>query len=160
MTIEIPLSRGLVAVVDDEDAEAVLSAGKWSAAAGANTFYAARMFGRGRFVYLHSFLTGWPLTDHADRDGLNNRRGNLRRATRSQNNANSARRIGALSPYRGVTWKRQIGRWVAQIGHEGRNRYLGTFPTAELAAAAYDVAALALHGEFARLNFPTTGGAS
>jgi HNH endonuclease len=154
VVIEVPLSQGLVAVIDDDDAEAVLSVGKWSALRGANTFYGARMFGRSRFVLLHRFLTGYPLTDHADGDGLNNRRSNLRSATKSQNNANSVHRTGTTSPYRGVSWKRQIGRWVAQIGYQGGTRYLGTSTDPVVAARAYDVAALETWGEYARLNFP------
>jgi AP2 domain/HNH endonuclease len=159
MTQEIPLTRGLVAIVDDEDYEAVMAAGKWHAKPRypqIELCYAYRTFTPetgpryGRF--LHNFLMGTKGVDHRNGNGLDCRRSNLRLASSRQNSRNRGMRADNTSGYKGVSWHRLTGRWIASIKVAERRLHLGLFPTAEDAALAYNVAALEHFGEFARLN--------
>lgn len=147
--VEIPLTRGFVALVDAEDAPDVLAAGKWHVL---NDRYAMRHFPGGRATAMHTFLTGWPLVDHINGDGLDNRRANLRQATHAENMRNRRRAISNRSGYKGVYWVRDRRKWKAQIKAGGRKYELGRFSDASDAARAYNEAAVRLHGEFAALN--------
>jgi len=155
MTAEIPLTQGLVALVDDADYAAVVAAGKWHANPDKHTFYARRTFRRdgGRqMVPMHRFITGWPYVDHRNGDGLDNRRQNLRPADNSENSMNRGLAANNTSGFKGVS--RHERRWQSRIRLDGLLIHLGTFGTPEDAARAYDEAALALFGQFARPNFP------
>lgn len=172
-TRAIPLTKGRVAVVDEEDYEE-LSRWKWHVVKSRNgREYAARRAatceaGERKQITMHRQILGpppshAPLVDHKDGNGLNNRRSNLRCATSQQNNQNkSRRRSGHSSQYKGVTQNKRLGKgWSAYIadgpvGPNGRagTRFLGNFATEEEAARAYDAAALVSFDEFAALNFP------
>lgn len=150
---EIALTKGLVTVVDESDYPA-LSAHRWHALVRGNTAYAARR-GPGRtMILMHRQLTGaaqGQVVDHADRDGLNNTRANLRLCTQAENNANK-RTAGGSSTFKGVCWDRSRRQWLASIKHQGRTFFLGRYDDESLAAAAYDAAATAHFGEFALPN--------
>ena len=156
MTVEIPLTKGFVAIVDDEDAE-VITAHKWHAhvPARGRTVYAHMLrWANGRYKNesMHRLILNAPVgfeVDHINQNGLDNRRCNLRLATRAQNEANKPPR----SQYKGSYWCQQTGRWRARIRVDGHLRCLGRFDSAEEAARAYDVAAMEAFGEFAYLNF-------
>lgn len=156
---EIPLTGGFVAIVDEADYAAVMAAGPWHATPprGGRVYAQRHVRGARRqktTQKLHTFLTGWSEVDHRDRDGLNNRRSNLREATRTQNNANMRLRSDSTSGYKGVSWLTRERLWCARIHVHGRRIHLGGYHTAEDAALAYDRAAREHFGEFARVNFP------
>lgn len=104
---------------------------------------------------LQRFLTGGESddVDHANGDGLNNRRYNLRPCSRAQNQANAQRSSRNTSGYKGVSWHKGGGSWRAYIRIRGRLKSLGSFSDPVDAAKAYDTAAVAEHGIFARGNF-------
>lgn len=127
--------------------------------------YAATDFER-RLVYMHRLIANTPddrVTDHRNNDGLDNRRANLRTATRGQNNAHTGKRRTyagreSASAFKGVGWDSARGRWRAHAKIDGRNRFLGRFDSEVEAARAYDAVAVVAWGEFAFLNFPAEHG--
>ncbi len=152
MAKQIHLTQGKFAVVDDSDYE-WLSQYTWHY----NKYgYAARRLSRsegGKIMSLHRQIMGNPqghIIDHADGDGLNNQRSNLRLATKSLNAINSKRRHSAPDLPRGV--KKRGNSYGARLRVMGQEYWLGSFRTAQEAAEAYDAAAVRHFGEFARLN--------
>jgi hypothetical protein len=115
-------------------------------------FYAQR-----KYIRLHRFVLGNEKThllnvDHINNNTLDNRRSNLRVATRAQNNQNRRGFRGSVSKFKGVS--KSGNRWRAQICKDGKNHLLGIFQTEEEAARNYDFYACRYHNEFAKLNFP------
>lgn len=90
--------------------------------------------------------------DHRDGDKANDVWSNLRLATPSQNKCNQRRHCDNASGFKGVHFRKDRRKYIAQIALNGRNRHLGHFDTPELAHAAYAKAAQKLHGEFARVQ--------
>lgn len=160
MVVEIPVSGGHVAWVDEEDAPRVL-AHRWHRhppnARSRKTYAFARI--ERRTVYMHRLVLGagkGQEVDHANGDGLDNRRANLRLATRSLNEANKPKpRVASTSRFKGVHLTRS-GKWRARLMLNKKGLDLGTHASEVDAALAYDRAALATWGEFALLNFPQT----
>lgn len=160
----VPLTQGYEALVDDEDYERV-SHYRWRVLKNANRRYAIaspRINGVTKTLYLHRFImdAGTDVfVDHKDGNGLDNQKHNLRFATPQQNSRNNPGR-SITSKYKGVSWDKRRSRWKAQIGvaRGCKTMCCGRFDTEEQAARAADAAALAYHGDFARLNFPLSEG--
>lgn len=147
----VPLTRGQFSLIDAGDAPAVAGL-YWRALwnRDTRTYYAAAWQGsHRRLILLHRLLLDAPAgvqVDHANHDTLNNRRTNIRLATRSQNARNRRRRADNTSGYVAVTL--QGGRWRARVRIDGTDVSLGLFDTPEQAARTRD--------DWIRAHCPTT----
>jgi len=157
--IEIPLTQGQVAFIDDEDFELV-SRYKWYAQWHPRTksFYAySRIVNADRewsTILMHRLiLNAQPgeLVDHIFHDTLDNRKSELRLCTGSQNQHNAGKREDNTSGYKGVGFRSDRNLWRSRIVVNGKRIFLGNFGSPEEAHQAYCKAAAELHGEFARV---------
>lgn len=101
------------------------------------TGYAVR-WQHGSTAYLHRLILGLARgddreADHINRDRLDNRRANLRVASRAENGQNLPSQRGT-SRHRGVCWDATVGRWSAQAKLRGRKHHLGYFESEDEAA--------------------------
>lgn len=140
---EIPLTQGKVALVDADRYDELMQF-RWHAV-NCKVWYAAITLpklngpGRGRRVYMHQMLMGFPKckVDHRDGNTLRNLMQNLRLATNADSARNRRSNPGA-SGYLGVYWEDSSRRWVATITVDYRLIKIGRFATAEQAAKARD----------------------
>jgi hypothetical protein len=165
---EIPLTKGYVTLVDDEDAE-WMSEHCWQVSLHKGVPYAGRPAWdsterRHKRCQLHRAILArihgadaiaGKMVDHINRNPLDNRRENLRLCSRPQNQWNCGLSKRNTSGFKGLFYiNRGIKRWGAKIEFNGKKLYLGYYHTKEEAARVRDEAAKKHHGEFAVLNFP------
>ncbi len=133
--IEIPLTRGYMAIIDDEHAD-VVGGYRWRVLVQPHTCYAVarlpRLFGKQRSLYLHRLIVNagpGERVEHQDHDGLMNCRANLRIRPVG---------LGAMTPasgrpssrHEGVEWDAEAGKWSASFDdEEGRMIFIGLFDT-------------------------------
>lgn len=94
----------------------------------------------GKHVKLHHLIKGKPdkglVTDHVNRDKLDNRKSNLRFVTQKVNVRNGSVLNTNTSGHRGVTWDKRRNKWMAQSAFNGSRQYGGHYSTIEEAVAA------------------------
>jgi hypothetical protein len=168
---EISLTRGKVALIDDEDFK-YLNQWKWYAHKIGRTYYAdctQKINDHFIHVYMHRIIMkpskGMEI-DHIDHNGLNNQKSNLRFCTHSQNMKNHSQH--GLKKFVGVSCRALLQkyelkdgtikycknkpRYRARIKNNGIIYFLGSYQTEEEAAIVYNKASKKLNGEFANLN--------
>jgi hypothetical protein len=158
--IKVTLTNGGVVIIDHEDSWIIEKFPNWYQVRNHVTVGRSIPTEFGpveQRLYIHKLIVKerkWQI-DHIDRNGLNNRRSNLRKASPSQNAANSGPKKKNKIGYKGVLKeKRKLTKpYLASLC--GKN--LGRYKTAEEAALVYDKAAIEKYGDFAFLNFPPKG---
>lgn len=164
--IEIPLTKGFVAIVDREDCD-WLNQWHWRTLLSNHTL---------PYAVCRKYINGSPLTigmhrlimedvigrelitgeciDHINNNSLDNRKINLRISTTAENSRNRGKSKNNTSGFKGVSNPYKDDSWIAIITIDRKNVFLGRFKDKLAAAQAYDRGALWYHGEFAKLNFP------
>jgi hypothetical protein len=160
MTRQIPITKGYVVLVDDED-YTWLSEWKWKALVNVRKnvthVYAVRHETKGgvtRPILMHRVIANAPRgtqVDHINFNGLDNRRLNLRICTHSQNSTHKRFNSNAFG-LKGIQYKGGPRPWVGVVTKDRRVYRTEYYVTALEAAAAYDRLAVELHGEFAVTN--------
>ena len=148
---QIPLTRGKMALVDDDDYN-FLSQMKWHCDTKGYARHAVR-FSKTELITLrmHRVITKAAKgveVDHIDGNKLNNQKSNLRFATDCENKRNQKIYRNNTSGIKGVSWHKGHNRWTAHIGVNGRKIWLGHFRDREDAAKCYREAAIRYHGNF------------
>jgi hypothetical protein len=159
--MEIQLTQGKVATIDDEDWPLVAPY-KWHARRDVSTgrFYACTKewqpeTGKHKRIIMHRLIMGaktGEMVDHRDRDRtLDNRRSSLRICDNARNQQNRGPEAGT-SKYKCVSWISQKRKWRVRFKWLGKDYFVGYFKDEKEAALAYNAAILPLAGEFAVLN--------
>jgi HNH endonuclease len=149
---------GSIVQYDEED-EHLVARNPWHRMKKANTSYAVyRARDRNRrmlpIVKLHRLIMQPPpglIVDHINRNGLDNRRVNLRLVTPAQNRWNSTQ---VREKFWGVYKDPRKPNYQAGIVLDGKFRHIGMFADPADAARAFDREASKHRDRHARFNFP------
>jgi len=139
---EITLTKGKLAVVDDDEFE-FITQWKWSfdGSYAVRGHYLGRKNGKDKYkkIYLHRVLNKTPKgleTDHINKDKLDNRKENLRSVTKSQNGRNRDAYKNNKTKVCGVGWYDKIKKYRASIVFDKKRIHLGYFININDAASA------------------------
>jgi hypothetical protein len=150
----IELTQGQYAIVDEYNFE-YLNKYTWCVRNYyKNRFHAIRRKGpriNSKIIPMHRMAYGdvpeGYILDHINRDGLDNRRSNLRIATYPQNCANTSKKLKGYF----LDKRNPINKYVSTIREDGKCKYIGYFATKKDAVEAYNKERMRIFGEFATL---------
>ena len=129
----ITLTRGAVAVVDEEEYPKLASMGRWHLSDNGYAVIRNRVrSGEKKTIRMHRVVNNTPehlITDHLNNNKLDNRKANLRACTHVENARNRKDIVG-------VCWDNSKGKWMARY----RSQFYGRYDTKEEAVRAYQLA--------------------
>ncbi len=138
------LANGMILLVDVKDAPLIMER-RWYAWKRSKTWYATRKENKQdgvkrkdrKQIHLHREILGVPpegmVIDHINRNGLDNRRSNLRFATFSENNLNTGMFKSNTSGVKNIELHKTTGKWRVRLRRGGKEKSFGYFSTKELA---------------------------
>lgn len=155
---EIQLTRGKVALVDDEDFHR-FNKFKWNASNhsrnGNNLSYAQRSIigkdGKKYNIYLHRIILrpyNGLVIDHINGNSLDNRKCNLRECKTGENSMNMKKPATNTSGYKGVSWDKRSNKWSVKISLNNKTINIGTYKDIKDANDAYINASKKYHGKY------------
>lgn len=159
---KIPLTQGQIAIVDDIDADLVKQ--KWCAVymkSRKGNFAAAKTLPGNKHIYLHRVIMERVLGRELDRNEFVNpvnnnpldcRRENLRLSDYAHSARSRRKQSETSSRFKGVSWHKRDKKWLASIGMNGKQKWLGYFDTEREAANAYEQAAKEMFGDYANAD--------
>jgi len=143
---KIKLTNGKYAVVDNEEFN-FLNQWKWYISNG----YASRdifIKGNRKCIYMHRLINNTKenfVTDHINRNKLDNRKSNLRNATGSQNGINRGLNKNNTSGYKGIIWRKDTKKWQVRIRVNYKTFYFGCYKNIKDAIKARKESELKYH---------------
>ena len=136
MIKKIKLTQGKFAIVDEDDYERI-NKYKWGYLKTKDgNIYAQRghRLNDNRTLYMHRFIMGEPkgkYVDHINRNGLDNRKVNLRISNNHLNQYNRKLNKNNTSGYNGVYWSKKTKRWISQMMIYWKMIRIGSFDSKE-----------------------------
>lgn len=121
---KIPLTKGQYALVDDEDYD-FLNQQKWYF-----SDHGYAVSAKSPHTYMHRIINKTPkgfLTDHINRNTLDNRKENLRVADKRINSINRGLQSNNTSGHKGISWNKKRKKWEAYIWKHRKKFLLGFF---------------------------------
>lgn len=145
--MRIKLTKGKYAIVDKEDFD-WLNQWKWHYSDGGYAHRSQHIrLGKNKYsckiIRMHRLINNTPdgfVTDHINRNKLDNRKCNLRTVDKSVNSINRDKPENNKSGYKGVYWDSWSKKWRAELGLNGKRIRLGRYANIKDAIAARKLA--------------------